>query len=101
MVDYPISKEAAIMELINLRDTLGGPFAKGVLDMALVRLAGFPQMDAVPVVHARWVHEQRYGDSGGWVWRCSACRREAISPIISALKYCHSCGAKMDGGAEG
>ena len=57
-----------------------------------------PTIDAVPVVHARWVHEQRYGDSGGWVWRCSACRREAISPIISALKYCHSCGARMDGG---
>ena len=53
-------------------------------------------VDAVEVVHARWVHEQRYRDSGGWVWRCSACRREAISPIISALKYCHSCGAKMD-----
>ena len=59
-----------------------------------------PTIDAVPVVHARWVHEQRYGDSGGWVWRCKACRREAISPIISALKYCHCCGAKMDGGAE-
>lgn len=53
-------------------------------------------IDAVPVVHARWVHEQRYGDGGCWVWRCSACRREAISPIISALKYCHSCGARMD-----
>ncbi len=60
-----------------------------------------PTIDAVPVVHARWVHEQRYGDSGGWVWRCTACRREAITPIISALKYCHCCGAKMDGGAEG
>lgn len=59
-----------------------------------------PTIDAVPVVHARWVYEQRYGDSGRWVWRCSACRREAVSPIISALTYCHSCGAKMDGGAE-
>lgn len=55
-----------------------------------------PDVDAAPVVHARWVHEQRYGDSGGWVWRCTACHREAISPIISALKYCHACGAKMD-----
>ena len=55
-----------------------------------------PTVDAEPVVHARWVHEQRYGDSGGWVWRCSACRHEAFSPIISALKRCHHCGAKMD-----
>lgn len=48
------------------------------------------------MVHGRWVHQRRYGDSGRWVWRCSACQREAISPIISALKYCNSCGAKMD-----
>lgn len=59
-----------------------------------------PTIDAVPVVHGRWVHEQRYGDSGGWVWRCSACRRESITCIISAMKYCHACGAKMDGGAS-
>lgn len=51
MVDYPISKEAAIMELINLRDTLGGPYAKEVLNMALVRLAASPQMDA----DNRWI----------------------------------------------
>ena len=55
-----------------------------------------PAVDAVPVVHARWVHEQRYGDSGGWVWRCTACRRESITPIIFAMKYCNACGAKMD-----
>ena len=70
------------------------------LSQAYDKLHRVPAVDAVPVVHARWVHEQRYGDSGGWVWRCTACRGEAITPIISALKYCHSCGAKMDGGAE-
>ena len=59
-----------------------------------------PTIVAVPVVHAKWVHGQRYGDSGGWVWRCTACRREAITPIISALKYCHCCGAKMDADEE-
>lgn len=56
----------------------------------------FPTVEAEPVVHARWVHEQRYGDSGGWVWRCTACRGESISPIISAMRYCRSCGARMD-----
>lgn len=74
-----------------------------IVPWAAVRVCAInnaPTIDAVPVVHAKWVHEQRYGDSGGWVWRCSACRREAISPIISALKYCHSCGAKMDGGTD-
>ena len=67
---------------------------------AAEKVASAPAIDAVPVVHARWVYEQRYGDSGSWVWRCSACRKEAVSPTISALKYCHICGAKMDGGAE-
>ena len=64
-----------------------------------VKEAALTRKDS-PVVHARWVHEQRCGDSGGWVWRCTACRREAITPIISALKYCHACGAKMDAKEE-
>lgn len=67
------------------------------VNKVLACFAGMKPVEAEPVVHARWVHEQRYGDSGGWVWRCSACRRESISPIISAMKYCHSCGARMDG----
>lgn len=66
------------------------------LDAVLGKLLVAPAVDAVPVVHARWVHEQRYGDSGGWVWRCTACRRESITPIIFAMKYCNACGAKMD-----
>lgn len=51
MADYPISKEAVIRELINLRDRLGGPFAKEVLNMALGRLEGFQQMDG----DNRWI----------------------------------------------
>lgn len=74
----------------------GEETARGILKA----IDNAPTIDAVPVVHARWVHEQRYGDSGGWVWRCSACRRESITCIISAMKYCHACGAKMDGGAS-
>ena len=48
-------------------------------DDAITYVEEAPSVDAVLVVHARWVHGQRYGDSGGWVWRCSACQREAIS----------------------
>lgn len=66
------------------------------VNAVLACFAGMKPVEVEPAAHARWVHEQRYGDSGGWVWRCTACRREAISPIISALKYCPSCGARMD-----
>ena len=53
MADYPISKEAVVRELIELRDTLGGPFAKEIMNMALAKLEGFQRMDAVPVVRCR------------------------------------------------
>jgi hypothetical protein len=54
-----------------------------------------PTIDAVPVVHGRWIHDinNLYG--------CSECmKRETMSP--KKLKpYCPNCGAKMDGEADG
>jgi len=95
MADYPISKEAVVMELINLRDRLGGPFAKEVLDMALASLEGFPQMDAVPVVRCRncrlWRRtEKHYG-------KCPFLIGE--HQYTSEYGFCNL-GAKMDGGAD-
>lgn len=61
MADYPISKEAVVRELLNLRDRLGGPFAKEVLNMALARLEGFTKMDG----DERWIRvEERLPDRG-------------------------------------
>jgi hypothetical protein len=84
MADYPISKEAVVRELLNLRDRLGGPFAKEVLDMALARLEGFPQMDAVPVV------------------RCRECIHRHSSEFCECRPEDAFCsdGEKMGGGAE-
>ncbi|MDD6879547.1 MAG: hypothetical protein PUD59_04905 [bacterium] len=52
-------------------------------------------IDAVPVVHARWVHDinNLYG--------CSACLGRETMSHRKLKKYCPNCGAKMDGGAEG
>ena len=55
-----------------------------------------PAVDAVPVVHAYWM-------SGT---HCSNCRGAKARPWAGYLEhnantYCHVCGAKMDGGAEG
>ena len=96
MADYPISKEAVVMELINLRDTLGGPFAKEVLNMALARLEGFQQMDAVPVVHGRWkgtVVDRRHQITCD---ECSVCDFKYGGLGIENFRYCPNCGAKMD-----
>lgn len=51
-----------------------------------------PAVDAVPVVHARWILVQ----NGSGV--CSACNRnDHIDPLAA---YCRYCGAKMDGEAR-
>ena len=53
-----------------------------------------PTIDAVPVVHGRWMH------LGGDEWCCSACGF-VISTEGSwekpTKKYCEDCGAKMEG----
>lgn len=95
MADYPISKEAAVRELINLRDRLGGPFAKEVLDMALARLEGFPQMDAVPVVRCRECNNTKW-----WATPKDTIFCDKWGEWMTCNGFCHM-GEKMDGGAEG
>ena len=48
-----------------------------------------PTVDAVEVVHGRWVDilSWKYG------WKCSECDRM----VESRENYCPNCGAKMDG----
>ena len=62
-----------------------------------------PGVDAVPVVHGRWLY-----DSGSGKFFCSACDEYALSFKKDTLyggdlydvcltAYCPNCGAKMDG----
>ena len=52
-----------------------------------------PTIDAVPVVHGRWVFDRPNH------YKCSEC--DAMwSGIVRFMNYCPNCGAKMDGGAE-
>lgn len=79
---HPISVETALMELDCIKD--------------VVRES--PTIDAVPVVHARWVHRCRYIATEIWEWRCSACGELPPGPnqLAYELRYCPHCGAKMD-----
>lgn len=64
-----------------------------------------PTVDAVPVVHGRWIHCQ--GKSN--LWYCSECGEKILynptrrtyniekRPVHEVNKYCRGCGAKMDG----
>lgn len=53
MADYPISKEAVQKMLVDLRTSLNERYISIGISMALHKLEGFPQMDAVDVVRCR------------------------------------------------
>lgn len=61
-----------------------------------------PIVDAVPVVHARWIDRPsgRYGQRQSW---CSNCDKPSgIGGIESNRhkQYCPNCGARMDGDTD-
>ena len=62
-----------------------------------------PTVDAVPVMHARWIHS-RYDDCAEQfeLVKCSQCNHEAYAMAfyVRGGNYCPNCGAKMDGGAD-
>ena len=52
-----------------------------------------PTIDAVEVVHGRWVFDRPNH------YKCSLC--DAMwSGVARFMKFCPNCGAKMDGGAQ-
>lgn len=67
-----------------------------LFDIAIKKdVATAPTVDAVPVVHAYWMHDTY----------CSNCRAAKARPWAGYLEqnsntFCHVCGAKMDGGAS-
>lgn len=56
-----------------------------------------PSVDAVPVVHGRWIASDKY--KGYMV--CSNCTDAYVAPAWldeGKWRYCPACGARMDGG---
>ena len=59
----------------------------------LVLIADAPTVDAVEVVHGRWIRK------GAWHIECSECKH-VLAHIGEAKNYCPNCGAKMRGDSE-
>ena len=86
--------------------TVGGCFPKNEWFIKAEDLFSAPTVDAVEVVHGRWIHDQvewssPFIDSQPiWadVMQCSVCK-EYIEGS-HGTNYCPNCGAKMDGGNE-
>lgn len=74
--------------------------ARSVAKLCMEEVGKIKPVDAVPVVHGRWVNIVDYGD-GNCYGFCSACAAEQKAQSGTALKafhrYCRWCGAKMDG----
>ena len=62
------------------------------LDTCIAGVINSPTVDAVEVVHGRWV-----GVDYDIAYECSVCR---YLTQYNLSNYCPNCGAKMDGGAE-
>lgn len=67
------------------------------------KVADAPTVDAVPVVHGRWIS---WEEAGNFVpspdrHECSVCH-DAAQVLVNGFEllsdYCPNCGAKMDGG---
>ena len=55
-----------------------------------------PTIEAVPVVHGRWIDTGKSDDAGNSFYMCSVCGcGENHYPIVE-VPYCWKCGAKMD-----
>ncbi len=59
-------------------------------------IAKLPEVDAVPVVHGRWIETPSMATE----YECSNCGRTYEWWEVSEAHYCPNCGAKMDGGNE-
>ena len=83
--------EEDVKELLLGLDSL--PWEEEVDD--IVRL--LPSVNAVPVVHGRWVFNPRIGEH-----ECSNCKGSISlsDDTASHPRYCPQCGAKMDGKSD-
>ena len=79
---------------------------------AIKAIEELPAVEAVPVVHGRWVKVSGYATPGGDpVWKCSECGKGVHVYGIEHGTYgaeiadgqwvsCPNCGARMDGEGE-
>ena len=59
------------------------------------RIIDLPSADVAPVRHAYWIKISLAG-----IYECSECGKNVMTSDIEAYKYCHGCGAIMDGEAN-
>lgn len=100
---------SALQEAILQRLTVG-KWADGHLELRSTLtaqeldrlLTDAPVVDAVPVVHAKWIYSGDMdldGNSQGYCSRCGAGDKHRAD-LKNFVPYCWKCGARMDGESE-
>jgi len=55
-----------------------------------------PTMDAMPVVHGKWINESNPDEDQNVQTECSVCHSGDKHTVNVIVPYCWKCGAKMD-----
>ena len=79
---------------IERKTVFNEDFYKAEVDDICLMVNCFPTVDAVEVVHGRWII-----NSDGYYPYCSECKEEPKHGEMT--HYCPNCGAKMDGDGNG
>ncbi len=101
-----IDADALFLHLRGNRGKETGSYSKGRNNGINIAIGAIrneqicPTVDAVPVVHGRWILE-REPNGKPYSFHCSVCDDDfhRIGYKITS-DYCPNCGAKMDGGDE-
>lgn len=80
-----MATEKRLIDVNALQEHIGGCYGHPAVDI-LDEIATFPTVDAVEVVHGRFVDAE-----------CSVCRWFGNIVETRHYNYCPNCGAKMDG----
>lgn len=93
-----ISKSAAL-ETINEVDISDCTDVDDIIDRVYADVASVSPVDAVPVVHARWIYSGELDEDGNCEANCSHCGAgdKHRADLKDAVPYCWKCGARMDG----
>ena len=93
MAEY-IEREAAIDAIMKVYVRTAGYKARERVFEAEEAVHRLPVADVAPVVHGRWIEQEKY--TFGVMYDCSICGNRILDTGHS-WNYCPNCGARMDG----
>lgn len=96
MIKPYIKNETAVDIICSICDKMYPGMDCEPADCEWMKMLAEEAVDAVPVVHGRWIHDG-HRIEGGIDWcHCSECGKS--DNFCARTNYCPNCGAKMDGG---